>query len=136
MTRHYAIGGTSARESLLPAGSFERRARFSGSPLVRSRVVREASARYGTYEPESSERRALGSVSISADAHWTATLTVPMAGGVAFVDLERRGALPRGYRGGEERAQLALPVGEVDALVALLSGVVAHARRDGVLPSS
>ena len=56
-----------------------------------------------------------------------------MTGGVAFVDLERRGELPVGYRGGEERAQLALPVRELDALVALLAGVVAQARRDGVV---
>ena len=100
--------------------------------LDRPIIVREASPRYGAYEPESSERRALGSIPISADAHWTATLTVPMTGDVAFVDLERRGELPPNYRGGEEHAHLALPVRELDALVALLTGVVAQARRDGV----
>ena len=104
--------------------------------VIRPTPVREPNPRFGAYEPESSERRALGSIPVSPDAHWNATLTVPMTGGVAFVDLERRGELPAGYRGGEERAQLALPEGEVDALVALLSGVVAHARRDGVLPPS
>ena len=101
--------------------------------VLRPTPVREPNPRFGTYEPESSERRALGSIPVSADAHWNATLTVPMTGDVAFVDLERRGELPRDYRGGEERAQLALPVRELDALVALLAGVVAQARRDGVI---
>jgi len=101
--------------------------------VLRPTPVREPNPRFGTYEPESSERRALGSIPVSADAHWNATLTVPMTGDVAFVDLERRGELPRGYRGGEERAHLALPVRELDALVALLAGVVAQARRDGVV---
>ena len=100
--------------------------------------VAERPARYGVYEAEGSERRALGSVSVTGDSHWNATLTVPMTGGAAFVHVERRGALPPGYRGGEESCLLTLPVGELDALLVLLRGVVDQARSDGVVsgPSS
>lgn len=96
------------------------------------RVIREISP---AYESEGSEHRTLGTVSMSDDARWTATLTVPIPErNVAFVELERRGALPEGYRGSEESAHLSLPLGELDAIVALLAGVIADARTDGVLP--
>ena len=97
-----------------------------------SRVIREESP---PYESEGSEHRTLGSVPVSDDARWTATLTVPIPErNVAFVDLERRGALPSGYRGGEESAHFSLPLGELDSVVTLLAGVIAQARTDGVLP--
>ena len=96
-----------------------------------SRVIREESP---PYESEGSEHRTLGSVSVADDARWTATLTVPIPErNVAFVDLERRGRLPVGYRGSQESAHLSLPVGELDALLVLLAGVTAQARVDGVL---
>lgn len=97
--------------------------------------VRESpSFRY--YESEGSELRSLGSISVGQDARWTATLTVPMPPrAVAFVEVERRGELPAGYHGAEERAFLSLPIGEVVSLLELLTGVVAQARRDGVLPA-
>jgi hypothetical protein len=99
-------------------------------------MVREAPVRYGAYEPEGSEHRSLGSVPIRLDAHWTATLTVAIPlRDAAFIELARQGELPPGYRGGEESASLSLPIGEIDALIELLSGVVAQARRDGVLPT-
>lgn len=41
--------------------------------------------------------------------------------------------LPAGYRGSEERAAFSTPIGEIDAVVALLLGVTAQARRDRVL---
>ena len=96
------------------------------------RVIREEGP---PYESEGSEHRTLGSVSGSDDARWTATLTVPIPErNVAFVDLERRGALPEGYRGSEESAHFSLPLGELGAVVTLLAGVIAQARTDGVLP--
>jgi hypothetical protein len=97
-------------------------------------VVREDVAQYATYEPEGSERRTLGSVDVAPDARWMATLTVPIPDdGVVFVHLERRGTLPAGYRGSEETAAFSLPASETEALVALLAGVTAQARREGVL---
>lgn len=92
--------------------------------------------RYFAYESEGSERRTLGSLPVPPGAHWTATLTVPIPPrDIAFLQLERRGELPAGYLGAEESALLSLPIGEADALIALLVGVVAQARRDGVLPT-
>lgn len=108
---------------------------------ARPSVVRERESRYETgdgrrhYESEGSERRTLGSVAVTDDARWIATLTVPIPDrNAAFVELERRGDLPEGYRGSEEVAYFSLPPGELDALVALLTGVVDQARHDGVLP--
>ena len=102
---------------------------------VRLYAVREGLARYAPYESEGSERRSIGSISVTADAHWNATLTVPTTGDVAFLQLERQGALPAGYRGAEETAAFSLPIAEAEAVVDLLAGIVAQARRDGVLPA-
>ena len=100
-------------------------------------MVHEDRPRYPArdgYEDEGSERRALGSVSVAEDARWSGTLTVPTPRrGVMFVHFEREGILPAGYRGGEERAFFSAPVDEADALLTLLSGLVAQARRDAVL---
>jgi hypothetical protein len=101
---------------------------------VRARAVREVTARYSAYEDEGCERRALGSVGVTADTCWRATLTVPITDRVAFICLERSGPLPTGYRGSEESAFFSLPVEEAEALVTLLVGIVAQARRDGVFP--
>jgi hypothetical protein len=99
--------------------------------------VREDVAPYSAYESEGSERRSLGSVPVGIDARWTATLTVPVPPrDIAFLQVERRGELPAGYRGAEESVLLSLPIGEANALIELLTGVVAHARRDGVLPGA
>ena len=91
------------------------------------------------YEPDGSECRTTGTVGVAPGAWWAATLTVPLAAGgtgepVAFLHVERAGPTPAGYRGGVEAADLSAPAGELDALLALLAGVVAQARRDGVLP--
>jgi hypothetical protein len=96
-----------------------------------ARVVREGG---DGYEAEGSERRSVGSIATGPGAWWSATLSAPVAdGGVVFVQLERHGPRPAGYRGSEEAADFSVPAGEVDALLALLAGVVAQARRDGVL---
>jgi hypothetical protein len=104
-------------------------------------TVREPNAEYRAgagiprYEPEGSDRRAFGSVSVTPDAHWAASLTVPIPDAdVAFIHVERHGPLPPDYRGSEESAELSIPIAEVEALAALLTGITAHARRDGVLP--
>jgi hypothetical protein len=100
-------------------------------------MVREDSRGYrshNAYDDEGSERQALGSLSVATDARWQGTLTVPMDhAGVMFFHLERIGSLPAGYRGGEERAFFSLPISEADAIVALLAGLIAQARRHGVL---
>jgi hypothetical protein len=63
------------------------------------RTVREKGAGY-KYEDYGSERRALGLVSVATDAWWMATVTVPIADdGVMFIQIERSGPVPPGYRG-------------------------------------
>jgi hypothetical protein len=57
---------------------------------------------------------------------------LPVADAV-FVRIERRGPLPKGYRGAEESAGFSVPVQELDAVMAALTGVIAQARRDGVV---
>jgi hypothetical protein len=107
------------------------------SMLAMSLTIREEWARYATparYEDEGSERSASGSAIVNTDARWTATLAVPLpAADAVFVRIERRGALPDGYRGAEESADISVPMGELDAVIGALVGVVAQARRDGVL---
>jgi hypothetical protein len=99
-------------------------------------IVSEDMVSYPAYESEGSERRSLGSIPVTPVARWTATLTVPIPPrDVAFLEVEREGELPEGYRGAEERALLSVPVAEAGALIELLTGIVAQARRDGVLPA-
>jgi hypothetical protein len=99
-----------------------------------ARKVCEEPAKYDAYQSEGSEYRSLGFMPVAGDADWTATLTVPIPSrDIAFIELARRGELPPGYRGAEESASLSLPIGEIDALIELLTGVIAQARRDGVL---
>jgi hypothetical protein len=112
--------------------------RYLGAPRRVGGAVRElAGSEPGAprYEAEGSERRTLGNVAVTADARWTGTVTVPIPGAhVAFIQVERIGPLPAGYRGSEEAAAFSVPVGEVDALLSMLTGLVASARSDGVLP--
>jgi hypothetical protein len=111
---------------------------YASTPSNRYLIVREDTPRYGLspqYEDDGSERIATGSVTVAADVHWTATLTVPLADPhVTFVQIERRGPLPLGYLGSGETADFSLPSRELDVVLSLLAGVVAQARRDGVLP--
>jgi hypothetical protein len=100
-------------------------------------VVGEEPHRYvgaGGYEDEGSERSAIGSAIVTADSRWTATLTVPLPHADAvFLKIERQGPLPDGYRGAQESAGWSMPVRELDAALEALTGVVAQARRDGVV---
>ena len=99
--------------------------------------VREWSHRY---DDEGSEARSLGSVSVGAEAWWSVALSVPgrasdPARDTVLVRLERHGPPPSEGRGHGDM-ELVLPSLEIDALVTLLAGVVAQARRDGVLPTA
>ena len=100
-------------------------------------MVREGTVAYsvaGRYEDESSERSAVGSVRVGGDSFWRAVLTVPIPNADAvFIRIERQGALPEGYRGAEESAGFSLPVGELEAVMVVLNGIVGQARRDGVI---
>ena len=108
-----------------------RTSKAAGRPHGRPAVAAPRRA----YEAESSERRAVGSVSVTGGGWWSASVTVPIADPVAaFLHVERLGDLPAGYRGGEDAAGLAMPVGEVEAVVALLTGLIRHARADGIVP--
>jgi hypothetical protein len=125
------FGSLRAREDARRSGVNLEMSKLASS----GRVVREDVSNYASYEAEGSERRSIGTINVTADARWLATLTVPISDSrVAFVHVERHGALPAGYRGNEESAHFSLPIDETDALVALLAGIVDQARRDGVLP--
>ena len=98
---------------------------------------------YEWYEDGGRERRAAGAVDVGRGAWWSATLSVPLnptglddggAPAVVFLHVERHGHLPDAYRGGVETMDLSLPASELAALLALLVGLVAQGRRDGVLP--
>jgi len=107
----------------------------SRSPAVQGGLrVREWPPRY---EDEGSERIARGSVSVGAEAWWSVALSIPDGSGgsladTVFLRLQRHGAHPPDYRG-DVVGELTLPRTEVDAIAALLAGVVEQARRNGVL---
>ena len=91
------------------------------------------------YDDEGSEARSLGSVSVGAGTWWSVALSVPGAPDAVrdtvLVRIERHGA-PDDERHGHGAVDLVLPSSEIDAVVTLLGGVVAQARRDGVLPAA
>jgi hypothetical protein len=97
------------------------------------RVVRPLRSKSPDYQEETSERRSTGSVSTESGGRWMATLSVPITGGrgIVFCTLERHD------ESGEDDplrcSEIALPEHEIDAVLALLRGVVRQARRDGVL---
>lgn len=97
-------------------------------------VVREWAP---AYEDEGSTTQSRGAVTVSRDGWWSIALTVPIALRSAaeqpvLIRLERHGA-PTPAAGGTAH-EVVVPATEVDAVVALLAGVVEQARRDGVLP--
>ena len=86
------------------------------------------------YEDEGSERTSTGAIYLTSHAAWKATLSVPLPDADAvFLRVERTGPLPDQYRGAEESAVLSIPVDELEAVLGVLAGVIAQARRDGVL---
>lgn len=85
------------------------------------------------YEPEHSERQVTGSVAVGQESRWMGVLAVPMTGDQsALVTIEREGPTPAGAPAVEE-VVLVIPPGEQEAVLTLLQGMIAHARRDGVL---
>jgi hypothetical protein len=85
------------------------------------------------YEPGHSERQVSGSVAVGAESRWSAALAVAMTGDQSvLVTIERNGPAPAGSPA-VPNVTLVIPPGEVDALLTLLRGIVAHARGDGVL---
>jgi hypothetical protein len=85
------------------------------------------------YEPEHSERQVTGSVAVGQASRWVATLAVPMTGDQsALLTFEREGPLPAGAPA-VEQVMLVIPPGEADAVLMLLQGIIAHARRNGVM---
>jgi hypothetical protein len=102
-------------------------------PLLKCAVA-VCGPRAAPYEPGHSERQVTGSVAVGPDARWLATLAVAMTGDQSILlSVEREGPLPTGAPAVEEIG-LVIPRGEVAALLTLFQGIVAHARRAGVLP--
>lgn len=90
--------------------------------------------RVSEYQPEHSERQVSGSVPLGADSRWFGTLAVPMTGDQsALVTIEREGQTPAGAPD-VPSIEMVIPTGEIEAVLALLRGLVAQARTDGVLP--
>lgn len=109
------------------------------------RLIRQSRAlpryvREYLYENEGGESCSFGSIAADTDSWWSVTLSVPDGeperdGNTLFLRLARHGALPAGYRG-EAEMEIALPASEVDAIVALLTGVVKQAHSNGTLRPS
>ena len=102
------------------------RRRGSGAIPPRSRTP--------SYESEGAEHQVRGSVPVNPDARWLAVLTVPIPdSGTVFLSAKRQGPAPDGYRGGTDEIDVSFPVEETDAVVTLVTRVIADARRVGVL---
>lgn len=103
-----------------------RRCRASGALPARSRAP--------VFESEGAEQQVLGSVQLDTESRWAAVLTVPMPdNGTVFLSAKRHGPVPEGYRGGTDEVDVSFPVEETDAVVVLITSVIAEARRVGVL---
>lgn len=98
--------------------------------LVREAPVPPEAAR-GSYENEGSERVSRGSITLPSGACWSSTLEVSVAGDESGLLTIRRQA--PGPTLAPDEASLVVPRGEADALLALLEGLFAQARRDGVM---
>ena len=99
------------------------------------RLVREDQVSLETprpfYEGEGSERVSRGAVTLPSGGRWCATLEVRMPdeqGALLTVNRSGPGAGPA-----PSDASLMIPPGEAEALLTLLTGLVAQARADGVL---
>lgn len=99
--------------------------------LLREARVPPGAAR-GSYENEGSERVSRGSIALPSGTCWLSKLQVPMNGDESALLTVRRQA--PGPSLAPDEASLVVPPGEADALLALLEGLFAQARRDGVMP--
>lgn len=124
-----AVLGVPAPASLRRASGVFRASRRSGRAQL---CVRE---RIREYEDEGNVRLSQGSLSVDAGAWWSVALSAPDDTGdeTLFVQLDRHGAVPAGYRG-DVQVHLSVPRSELDVVVRLLAGVVEQARDNGVIP--
>jgi len=84
------------------------------------------------YEPEGSDCRATGSVSLRSGGWWSADLIVSIRReDQILLTLHRHGA--PGQEDDGASVDLCLRPADLEALPVLLDGVIAQARRDGVL---
>jgi hypothetical protein len=108
------------------------RARAGARPMW---LLREASlppdTSQASYESEGSERVARGSVMLPSGACWLARLEVPITGSELALLTVCRQAPEQSLS--PDEASLVIPASEVNALLALLNGLFAQARRDGVM---
>jgi hypothetical protein len=95
----------------------------------RTKGERRSGPRY-EYEDETSVRSARGTVRVAEGVWWSGEIVVPMTGERALIQVEHYPESPA-----PSDATLAVPLDEIDALLTLLGGVVAQARRAGVLPA-
>jgi hypothetical protein len=90
------------------------------------------------YEDETSETRVVGTVATVPSAHLRGEITLSrFQPGVVWVTIARLSLRPT--ESNEMRQQLAgllLPIAELDALDVLVRGMIAHARRDAVVPTA
>jgi hypothetical protein len=83
------------------------------------------------YESGGSERVSKGFITDSSGGRWHCTLEVPIArDSAALLTIEREASEPELA---PAEATLVVPAGELNTLLALLGGVIAQARADGVL---
>jgi hypothetical protein len=101
--------------------------------LLREATVPPDAAR-GSYESEGSERVSRGSITLPSGACWLSKLEVPMNGDNSALLTVRRQA--PGPSLAPDEASLVVPPNEAGALLALLEGLFAQARRDGVITGS
>lgn len=85
------------------------------------------------FEPEGSDCRATGAVSLGSGGWWSADLIVATRRGDEILLTLRRHGAP-GREDDDEHMDLCLRPADLEALPVLLNGVIAQARRDGVLP--
>jgi hypothetical protein len=90
------------------------------------------------YEDETSETHAVGTVALIPSAHLRGEIALShFEPGVVWVTIARRSL--RLTESSEMRQQLAgllLPIAELNALDVLVRGLIAHARRDAIVPTA
>jgi hypothetical protein len=84
------------------------------------------------YEPEGSDRRATGSVSLRNGGWWSADLIVSIRREDQILLTIHRHSAP-GQEDDGASVDLCLGPADLEALPVLLSGVIGQARKDGVL---
>lgn len=78
------------------------------------------------YDSEPAERVVRGTAQSSPELWWSGSIERPDGSDLAFVTLERHGPPTRG----EDEYHISVPAAELQALVTLLSGLVADLSRE------